>query len=171
MIVFLIIIALILFSTWVVLCYPLIKFIAGIIGRLTAAKWVTNKITVIVLSIVIALLPFSIMLFSTSAKNYKTAYIQPQGTGFKVTVKGKRMLMSHDPVSALFGNTYEDSISFVIPRLNGVINSNEIQVSKENYKSTGSIAIDKKKMIIQLFYYGEQTNPNSWNGKYYLKSR
>jgi hypothetical protein len=81
MIAFLLIIALILFFTWILICYALVKFIAGIIGRLTATKWLTGKIVVIVTSIVIALLPFFYLLFSTGAENYTTGYIQTQGAG------------------------------------------------------------------------------------------
>ena len=102
------------------------KFIAGIIGKSITAKWVTNKKVIIVVSIFIALLPFFFMLFSTSSKNYKTTYLKQKKAGYKVTVKGKRVLMSHDPISAFLPNTYEDSTSFLIPRQHGIINCNKI---------------------------------------------
>jgi hypothetical protein len=168
---FLIGVVVVLFSTWVLICYALIKYITGIIGRLTAVKWVTHKIIVVVVSFIVALLPVFYWLFHSPAKNEKTAFIQPQESGFKVTVKGKRMLMVHDPVSWIFKDTYEDSACFIIPRQNGTINSSEIQVVKNNYKPTGRIVIDQKKMTIQLFYNQEQTSPDDWNGKYNLKLR
>jgi Mg2+/Co2+ transporter CorB len=170
MIAFLLIIALILFFTWILICYALVKFIASIIGRLTATKWVTGKTVVIVTSIVIALLPFFYLLFSTGAQNYTTAYIQPQAAGYKLTVKGKRMLMVHDPVSALLNHTYEDSASFIIPR-QGIIPHNEIQVLNKDYKFTGTIVIDEQKMKIQLFYDNLHKEPCDWNGTYHLKLR
>jgi hypothetical protein len=171
MIAFLLIIALILFLTWILICYALAKFIAGIIGRSTTTKWVTGKAVVIVMSIVIALLPFFYLLFSTGAQNYTAAYIQPQGTAFKITVKGKRMLMAHDPVSALLNHTYEDSASFMIPRQQGIIPRNEIQVLNNDYNFTGTIAIAGQKMKIQLFYDSLHKDPCDWNGRYHLKFR
>jgi hypothetical protein len=168
---FIIGVVVVLFSTWVLICYALIKYITGTVERLTAGKWVTNKIIVVVVSILVALLPVFYWLFSSPAKNEKTAFIQPQESGFKVTVKGKRLLMVHDPVSWVFRNTYEDSACFIIPRQHGTINSSEIQVVKNNYKQKGTIVIDQKKMTIQLFYNQEQTSPDDWNGKYILKLR
>ena len=161
-------IALILLSTWVLICYAFIKFVAGIIAKKTAASWVANKKVVVAVSGLVALIPLFFFLFSTSAKNYKTAYLQPVSLGYKVTVNGKRVLMSHDPVSALLGNTYEASTSFLIPRQNGVINCKEIWVSHDNNLITGTITIDKKKMTVQLFYDKDQTSPCSWNGTYFL---
>lgn len=79
--------------------------------------------------------------------------------------------MAHDPLSAIFAKTYEDIISLVIPRPNGVIQSDEIQVSQNRYNSTGTIVIKEKKMNIKLFYDVNQIDPDSWNGKYNLKSR
>lgn len=171
MIVFFIGIVVILLSTWILICYVSIKYIAGFLGKLTAAKWLTGKIVVIVLTIFMALLPFFFMLNSSSAKNYKTAYIQPQGREFKITVKGKRAHMVHDPVSALWGNTHEDSISFLIPRQNGIMNKNDIVVLKDDYNLNGTIAIDRKKMTIQLYYDKDQKSPLSWNDSYNLTVR
>jgi hypothetical protein len=168
---FLIGVVVVLFSTWVLICYALIKYITGNIGRLTVVKWVTNKIMVIVVSFIVALLPILYWLFTSPAKNEKTAFIQQQESGFKVTVKGKRLLMVHDPVSWIFKDTYEDSACFIIPRQNGTINSYEIQVVKNNYKPKGTIVIDQRKMTIQLFYNQEQTSPDDWNGNYNLKLR
>jgi len=171
MITFILLIALILFFTWILICYALVKFITGIIGRSTAAKWVTGKTVVIATSVVIALLPLFYLLFSTGAKNYTTAYIQPQGAGFKITVKGKRMYMVHDPVSAFLNHTYEDSASFIIPRQQKIIPGNEIQVLNDSYKFTGTISIDGQKMKIQLFYDNLHQDPYSWNGRYRLRMR
>ncbi|WP_133053981.1 hypothetical protein [Niastella yeongjuensis] len=121
------------------------------------------------MSIIIALLPFLYLLFSTGAKNYSTAYIQPYGENFKITVKGRRMLMVHDPVSVLLNHTYNDSASFIIPRQYGTIPRSEIQLLNDNDKLTGTIAIDGKKMKIQLFYHNMYKVPYNWNGRYYLK--
>lgn len=171
MIAFILLIALILFFTWTLICYALVKFIAGVIGRSTAMKWVTGKTVVIATSIVIALLPLFYRLFSTGAKNYTTAYMQPQGAGLKITVKGKRMLMVHDPVSAFLNHTYEDSASFIIPSQQKIIPGNEIQVLDDSYKFTGTISIDGQKMKIQLFYDSLHKNPYDWNGRYHLRLR
>jgi hypothetical protein len=48
--------------------------------------------------------------FSTGAKNYTTAYIQPQEEGFKIIVKGKRMLMAHELESQLVASCVETVI-------------------------------------------------------------
>jgi len=171
MVAVLLIIGFIVFLTWILISYTLAKFIAGIIGQLTASGWVTRKIVVIVLSVIIALIPFFCLLLSTGAKNYTTAYIQPYEAGFKVTVRGKRMLMAHDPVAALLNHSYEDSALFIVPTQDGIIPSDKIQVLRDSYKFIGTIGISGQKMNIQLFYDSLHKDPCSWNGSYRLKLR
>ena len=79
--------------------------------------------------------------------------------------------MTHDPVSAILRKTYEDSISFLIPRQNGVVQSNEIKVVQNRYKPLGIISISENEMLIKLYYDSAQTEPDGWNGKYNLKLR
>lgn len=108
----LIIIAVILFSVWLSICYVITKYIAELVCKLTSPNRRVNKYFVFGLSFLIAGLSAYFVVFSTPAKNYKTAYIETNQNGYKVTVKGKRVFMAHDPVSAILRRTYEDSVSF-----------------------------------------------------------
>ncbi|ULQ55965.1 hypothetical protein KJS94_15045 [Flavihumibacter rivuli] len=167
----LLMIAVLLLSLWTWICYLLIKFIAGIIGNLLNPNLTVNNTAVFAVSFFVAGISLYFILFSTPAKNYKTAYIENQQGVLKVTVKGKRVLMAHDPISAFLRQTYEDSLTFLLPRNKGVIQSNEIKELQGRYKPTGTISIDKDEMSIKLYYDNEQTDPYSWNGKYNLQFR
>jgi NADH:ubiquinone oxidoreductase subunit 3 (subunit A) len=169
MIIFIFIVGIVLFLTWTLICYNLARFITRTIGRLTSTSWVTGKVVVIVMSIFIAFLPFFYLFTLTGPKNYTSASIQPCDAGFKITVRGKRMLMVHDPISALLNHTYEDSASFIVPRQQGMIPRNELQILKDNC-DFGIITIDGKQMNVRLFYDSLHDYPNGWNGKYYLKA-
>jgi hypothetical protein len=166
-----IVIAVLLLSLWTWICYLITKFVAVIISKLTNPTLTINKISVFVVSLFVSGLSTYFIFFSTPSKNYKTAYIEKQQTSFKVTVKGKRVLMAHDPVTALLRQTYDDSLSFLIPRQDGIIQSSEIKLSQDRYKPTGSIFIDKEKMYIKLYYDTKKSDPDSWNGEYNLQFR
>lgn len=162
-------------ALWIAIWYVVVKYVTGIIGQLTAVKWVTNKrfvfVTSIITGVAVAFLIHFLWVITNPAKNDKTAYIEAQGSGYKITVTGKKLLMVHDPGSWIFRDTYDVSASFLVPRKNGIITNSEIQLVGDNHKPGGTIVIDQQKMTIQLFYRGDQKSPVSWNGTYILKAR
>lgn len=166
-----IIIGLIVFCIWTCICYLLMRYIVFSLIKAVRPKVRINENVVVILSIIFSVLSVYYLVFTSPAKNYDEAYIVKDANAFKVTLKGKRILMSHDPVSALLRKTYEDSVSFILPRKNGAIKSNEILLFQNINKSTGAIAIDENTMRINLFYDDKQREPCSWNGKYKLSER
>ena len=168
-------IIIVLILIWISIWFVAVNYIAHIITRFTAAKWVTNKLFVLGMSVIVSFLVAFLIYFgwviTDPAKNDKTAYIEPAQNGYVVTVKGKKLLMVHDPVSWIFRETYDVSDSFLIPRKNGINNGNEIQLLEKKYKLFGTIAIDGNKMKIQLYYKQDQSSTCNWNGDYNLKTR
>jgi hypothetical protein len=160
-----------LFSVWLVICYSIIKFIIRFVGKFIGQNFKVNRIAVLVPSLLVVGFLGYYVLFSTPAKNCKTAYIESVQNGFKVTVKGKRLLMTHDPISAILRHTYEDSVSFLIPRQAGTIQSNEIEVSQGRFAPTGTISINRDNMVIKLFNDQAQKESDGWNGNYSLHVR
>ncbi len=130
-----------------------------------------NETVVVFLSIIVSGLSVYYFVFTSPAKNYEDAYIVKDANAFKVTLKGKRISMSHDLVSAIVRKTHEDSLSFFLPRKNGAIKSNEILMFQNINRSTGAITINEKRMRVNLFYDDKQKEPCSWNGKYKLIER
>lgn len=110
-------------------------------------------------------------LFTSSAKNYKKAFIKPINNQFIVTVKGKRVLMAHDLFSLLFNKTYEDSMIYIIPRNKGLIKGQELPQRKGYYNPEGSITIQGNQLKVDLLYNNYDQNiieAGSWNGSYEL---
>lgn len=98
----------------------------------------------------------------------------PINNEFIVTVKGKRVYMSHDLFSAFSNKTYEDSVNYVIPRNQGVIKGQELPQKKGSYNSVGQIVITGNKMKVDLYYdnYDDKTlDAGTWNGTYELIQR
>src|SRR6476620_280605 len=89
-------------------------------------------------------------LFISPTTNYKTAYIEQEQQYYKLTVKGKRLYMVHDPVSLLLRKTYEDSNQYIIPRSEGVIKGQELTSQEGYYKSVGDITITDNHLKINL---------------------
>ncbi len=129
------------------------------------------KFTLLIVSFIISVLTTYFFLFTSPATNYKTAFIEKDLQGYKVTVKGKRLYMVHDPVSMFLRKTYEDSAEYVIPRSEGVIKGQELPVEVGYYKSVGDIIIKGKHLKINLYadnYDDKTVDPNTWNGNYNL---
>lgn len=162
------IIAVCAFLLWCVACFYITNSIVTTIIKLSSVTILVNRKVVLLVSLFIAVFSTYLLLFTSPAKNYKTATISQEQSHFKVTVKGKRILMSHDIFSVFSRNTYEDSIVFSIPRQQGEIPAHEIKVSANRFQPVGVITIMKEKMDVKLFYDIEQTEPNSWNGNYRL---
>ena len=110
-------------------------------------------------------------LFTSPTTNYKTAYIEQEQENYKLTVKGKRLYMVHDPVSLLLRKTYEDSAQYIVPRSEGVIKGQELPSQEGYYKSVGDITITDNHLKINLSAdnYDDKTfDPDTWNGDYEL---
>jgi hypothetical protein len=166
-----IIIILLLLSLLTVFFYGIILGATSIVSKSTKSNKVFSRKIIFLSSFLLSCLTFCFFLFSTPATNYKTAFIEQQKQFYKVTVKGKRVLMAHDPVSALLRKTYEDSIVFIVPRNHGIIQGDEIQVLPDSFKPIGAITIQERQMTIKLYYDDKETEPNSWNGKFTLSFR
>ena len=168
---FFIIIAVALFVGWSFVCYLLTRFIVRLIGKLAGSSKKIARSVIFAISVVISSASVYFVFFSTPVKNYRPASIESVEGGFKITVRGRRVLMAHDPVSAILRRTYEDSTSFILPRLSGKFEEENIKGLSKKYWQAGSISIDQNHMIIELFYDSGQNDPDSWNGRYDLISR
>ncbi len=132
-----------------------------------------NKIYV---AIILTVLFILFELFYNPAKNFKIAYIEKTNDKYVITVKGKRNLMVHDPISALKKGTYMDSAKFVVTRSCGIIKGMELPKENDSYPTINNDAliIDNKTITINLFYNNYDNKikqPSSWNGKYKLVKR
>lgn len=117
------------------------------------------------------MLILGILLQSCSTKeNYETAALERKGDRVFLKLRGRRPLMSHDPISLVIRKTYEDSISFDITSIErGFVDGASIPVPSGNYKMLGSITISKQKATIALKYANtddSREDPLSWNGEY-----
>ena len=115
-----------------------------------------------------------LMLACSRVGNYETAYFEQQGSAYLVELKGTRRLMAHDPISAIRGRTYEETLTMQLPRIEGVIKGAEIPVSPGKLRYTGQIAITKGKMKIELYYDDPGSSTRRalpWNGDYTLVQR
>ena len=84
--------------------------------------------------------------------NDERAYYAKQGATYLVELKGTRRLMAHDPISAIRGRTYEETLIMQLPRIVGAINGTEIPVPKDKLSYTGQVSITKDKMEVNLYY-------------------
>ena len=106
--------------------------------------------------------------------NYERAYFAKQGTSYLVELKGTRRLMAHDPISAIRGRTYEETLTLQLPRLEGVIKGPEIPVTADKLRYTGQLVITNDKMKLDLYYDNPGDSiprPLPWNGEYTLVPR
>jgi hypothetical protein len=110
----------------------------------------------------------------SGTKNYEQAYFSKHGSGYLVELKGKRHLLAHDPVSAILGNTSEETYEIEIPRIDGTIDGSEIRVERGSYKYSGSIVISQNRMTVNLARPNtdaKRLDPLSWNGRYRLNPK
>ncbi len=122
-------------------------------------------------SFFIAGIAMYVFLFTSPSTNYKIAFIVTEKDHFILTVKGRRQLMVHDPVSLFLRKTYEDSINYIVPRKQGVIKGEELPTVPGYYKSVGTITIQSNQVEIDLSkdnYDDKKLTPDNWNGKYKL---
>lgn len=103
--------------------------------------------------------------------NNERAYFTKQGRSYLVELKGNRRLMAHDPISAIRGRTYEETLTIQLPRIEGVIDGTEIPVPEGKLSYVGNVVINAHKMKLNLFYDDRSDNskvPMDWNGEYTL---
>ena len=103
--------------------------------------------------------------------NDEHAYFTRHGPNYLVELKGRRRLMAHDPVSAIRGRTYEETLTIELPRIEGVIEGSEIPVRPGSLPYAGRVVITRNEMKVDLYYddRGENTKvPLLWNGDYTL---
>lgn len=129
-----------------------------------------------ILLIGIVLLFVSCSVFK-GAKNSKYAYYTLNNNVYKIELSGKRVSMTHDPVSIIKGDRYNTQMVFSVPKIKGVIKGEEILSPKHSndFKYVGEIKIYGEKMSINLEYkYFDNESPNhpiSWNGTYILMKK
>lgn len=127
------------------------------------------RIKTLSFALVVAALISYFFLFTSPFANYKSALIATKNKYFILTVKGKRVSMVHDPISVFLRGTYEDSISFILPRSHGIIRGSEILSQPGFYKYVGAITVENDELEIKLFSTDPETKklyPDDWNGKY-----
>ncbi len=119
----------------------------------------------------VLLIAISLLILVTAcarASNYERAYFAKQGAKYLVEMKGRRLLMAHDPISFIRGRTYEETLTIEVPRIEGVIEGAEIPVSPGYLRYVGRVVITKGKMKIDLYYADSTKHPLPWNGEYTL---
>lgn len=110
----------------------------------------------------------------SSTGNHERAYFTKHGTTYLVEMKGTRRLMAHDPISAIRGKTYEETLTLELPRIEGEIEGSEIPVAPDKLPYGGRVVITKDKMRVDLYYDDLSDNtkvPLLWNGEYTLVPR
>jgi hypothetical protein len=127
-----------------------------------------TKASVIVLSIA--------TLLSACARtgNDEHAYFTRHGSRYVVELKGRRLLMAHDPISALRGRTSEETLKIEVPRIEGVIEGADIVLTETSFRYAGRIVINKDRMTVDLYDDHRDDHrrvPASWNGEYILVER
>jgi hypothetical protein len=75
------------------------------------------------------------------ASNDEHAYFAKHGSSYLVELKGQRLLLAHDPVSAIRGRTYEETLTIELPRIEGVIDGAEIPVGPGSVSYVGRVVI------------------------------
>ena len=107
----------------------------------------------------------------SGTSNDEHAYFTKHGPSYLVELKGQRRLMAHDPVSALRGRTYEETLTIELPRIEGVIEGTEIRARSGSLRYAGRVVIAKGKMKVDLYYDDPDDDtkvPLLWNGEYTL---
>ncbi|MXV14321.1 hypothetical protein [Hufsiella ginkgonis] len=136
-------------------------------------KWIfegrARRIARLLFPFLFGLLTFAYYLFTSPVYNNKVATIEEVGGKYEIIVTGERMLMVHDPISLLQRKTYLDSMRFVIPRSQGIINAREIPADSFYDKLSGKMTLNDDDLLIELYYkdFDDKTNKSLiWNGKY-----
>ena len=100
-------------------------------------------------------------------RNDDRAYFTRNGDVYRVELKGWRFPLVHDPLSLLVERTREATLTMELPRIEGVIDGNEIPVAPDKLGYVGRVVISKRKMNVDLYYQNDR-RPLSWNDDYTL---
>ena len=84
--------------------------------------------------------------------NEDRAHVAKDGSGYHVEMKGWRFPLVHDPLSLLVERTYEDTLTLDLPRIDGVIEGNEIPVRPGTLRYVGRVVVDGGTMKVDLYY-------------------
>ena len=106
--------------------------------------------------------------------NDERAHFVKQGPNYVVEMKGRRRLMAHDPISAIRGRTYEETLTITLPRIDGVIDGTEITPKPGYLPYVGRVVIAAGKMTVDLYYDDRDARTRVallWNGEYILVQR
>lgn len=79
--------------------------------------------------------------------------------------------MKHDPISFIISLPCKTNFEIQVPRINGIVNGEEIPVKKGHYRHVGRIVFEKERMKMDLSYDNTDDlvkSPLSWNGDYIL---
>jgi hypothetical protein len=133
---------------------------------------VTRRFCVIrtIAATILSLLCLAILEGCARASNFPDANWERRGDLYIVTLKGRRVLMAHDPISLLLGETYEESAELRLPRLQGSIPSEEIPVKEGDQRLSGRVEISGDRMLVDFhrILSDGTLDPSSWNGEYRL---
>lgn len=110
------------------------------------------------------------------AGNDHTALLRRYPGGQQLVLTGRRLLMAHNPISALRGKTYRDSITFHLPAASGLIAGSSIPVAPGHYAYLGTIRLQPEARTVTVKLFADNTDdqqrdPLGWNGKYDLLIR
>ena len=98
--------------------------------------------------------------------NDERAYFAWDGHVYRVEMKGWRLPLVHDPLSALRIRTREETETMELPRIEGVVEATELGLPSH---WDGRVVITNRKMTVDLYYRDEGTRrPWSWNDEYTL---
>jgi len=114
-----------------------------------------------------------VVLFAGCARtgNHEQAHFTKAGSKYLIEMKADRRRMAHDPLSAIFNGTYEETLTLELPRIEGVIKGSEIPAPPGKLGYTGTVAITQNKMKVDLRYDGSEAHSLLWNGEYTLVSK
>jgi hypothetical protein len=114
-----------------------------------------------------------VVLFAGCARtgNHEQAHFTKVGSRYLIEMKADRRRMAHDPLSAIFNGTYEETLTLELPRIEGVIKGAEIPPPPQKLGYTGTINITGDKMKVDLRYDGSEGHSLLWNGEYTLVSK
>lgn len=138
-------------------------------------KFLSNNgkrtITRRLISLVGATLIICFYFLYSPVKNNKTAKIRKNQNQWEVTLTSQRLLMVHDPFSALLRKTYTDTLQLNFEPKIGLVKGTEILTS-DNNKLNGVLNVSLDELKVGFFYFnrvnGTRT-PSNWNGKYKLE--
>ena len=100
-------------------------------------------------------------------RNDERAYFTGDGGIYRVELKGWRFPLVHDPLSILLERTRRVTLTMELPRIEGVIDGNEIPVAPDKLRYVGRVVITKRKMTVDLYYENDR-RPLPWNDDYTL---